>query len=154
MIIIKFDKPTIVILIACLATIPYEIFTRVLLFFGIGKYSLYQLNSFVITITENRPDPVIGFIVSIAVGGVFGLLFYYSLEKLGTDYLILKAIFSSIFLWVILELVFTSTIEGKTISIRPISDYYVKMLGSIIFGITLGVLFRIFLFKKPISKYQ
>jgi hypothetical protein len=154
MIIIKLDKPIIVIFIACFATIPYEIFTRVLLFFGIGKYSLYQLNGFVITITENRPDAVIGFVVSVAVGGVFGLLFYYSLEKLGTDYLILKAIFSSIFMWVILELVFTSTIEGKTISIRPISDYYVKMLGSIIFGITLGVLFRIFLFKKPISKYQ
>ena len=153
MIIIKFDKPVIVILIACFATIPYEIFTRILLFFGYGKYSLYQLNSFVVTITENRPDVVMGFIVSSAVGGVYGLLFYYSLEKLGTDYLILKAIFSSIFVWVILELVFTSTIEGKTISLRPISDYYGKMLGSIIYGITLGVLFRILLFKKLISKY-
>lgn len=154
MINIKFDKPIIVILIACLATIPYEIFTRVLLAFGFGKFSLYQLDSFVITITENRPEVVIGFIVSCAVGGVYGLLFYYSLEKLGKDYLILKAIFFSILMWVILELVFTSTIEGKTISIRPINDYYMKMMGSIIYGATTGLLFKIYLFKKPILKYQ
>lgn len=154
MIIIKFDKSTIVVLLACLATIPYEIFTRILLFFGFGKYSLYQLNSFVVTITGDRPDVVLGFIVSLAVGGVYSLLFYYALEKLGTDYLILKTIFSSVFIWVILELAFTAIIEGKTIDIRPISDYYMKMMGSIVYGITLGVLFKRFLFKKPISKYQ
>lgn len=149
-IIIKLDKPMIVIIIACLSTIPYELLLRALLFFGYGKYSLYELNSFVITITTERPDAVMGFIVSCAVGGVYSLLFYYALEKLGADYLISKAAFSSVFLWVILELVFTSTIEGKTLDIRPISDYYIHMIGSIVYGITIGALFKRFLFQKLI----
>jgi hypothetical protein len=144
---IKFDKPLIAVALACIATIPYEINTRIFLFFKIGKYSLYELDSLVITISE-RPNLVIGVVISCIVAGVYGVLFYYALAKLGTDYLIIKAAFSSLLIWAILEFTFTGTIEGKTIPIRPINDYYIHMAGSIVFGLTFGILLKKFLLKK------
>jgi len=145
--VLKYDKPLVAALIGFASTIPYEIFTRILLLFGMGKYSLYQLDSLVVTI--NRPSTTMGLIVSFAVGGVLGVILYYALEKVGTDYIVVKATFLSVFVWVILELIFTSVIEGKTIDIRPMSDYYSKMFGSIAFGVTQGWLLKKFLIKNP-----
>lgn len=151
-IIIKLDKPLIAVALACIATIPYEIFTRIFLLFGIGKYSFYELDSLVVTISD-RPNLVIGIVISCLVAGVYGISFYYALAKLGTDYLIIKATFSSLLVWGVLELVFTATIEGHHIELRPINDYYTHMAGAIVLGLTFGILLKKFLLKKSVS-YQ
>lgn len=145
----NYDKPLMAAAIGFISTISYEISTQILLHFGVGKYSLYQLNSFIITI--NRPNIIIGLIVSFGIGCLAGILFYYIAQKLGTDYITIKALIFSILVWLTLELVFTALVEGKTIDIRPISDYFNKFYGTIAFGITLGLLFKRFLLKKLVS---
>ena len=142
----QYDKPLLAAVMGILSAISYEIFTWILLFLGIGKYSLYQLDSFIITL--NRPSIFIGFIVSSMSGILVAILLYYGLKKLGQDYIVYKSLLASILTWVILELAFTAIIEGKLISPRPISDYINHFLGTVVFGITLGLLFEKYLFKK------
>lgn len=145
----KYDKPTLALLIGALATIPYEIFTRVLVTLGFAKYSVYQLNSFMITL--NRPNTILGAVSAIILSSVISLVFYYALKILGRDYLMIKSIAISLFSWLILEVIFMSLIEGRElIPHRPIYDYYSEMFGAIVFGITLGLLFRNYLLKDYI----
>lgn len=54
----------------------------------------------------------------------------------------------SLFAWLVCELLFTALIEGKYIKIRPINDYYSHIFSAIIFGITLGLLLKKFIFKS------
>lgn len=42
-----------------ISTIPAQIFSMILKFFGLAKYSMYELSSLVITI--NRPSIIMGF---------------------------------------------------------------------------------------------
>ena len=142
----KYDKPSLALLIGALSTIPYEIFTRVLVALGFAKYSVYQLNSFMITL--NRPNALIGAVSTMILSSGISLVFYYTLKILGRDYLILKSITVSLFSWLILEVLFMWLIEGRgLIPYRPIYDYYSEMFGAIVFGITLGLLFRKYLLR-------
>ncbi|MHB8074203.1 hypothetical protein [Desulfosporosinus fructosivorans] len=145
----KYDKPLIAAIIGAVSTVPSEVLTRLLLLFGIGKYSIYQLDSLLITF--NRPTTIIGLIVNFIVGGFVGIVFYYSLEKIGTDYLTIKSASVGALLWVFFELMFTLTVEGEYIDIRPISDYYVHIFGSLVYGITLGLLFKKYLLQMPLT---
>lgn len=146
----SYDKPLVALLIGVLSAIPYEIFTRLLVFFGIGKYSVYQLSSLIVTI--NRPTAFMGGVTASTVAGSIAVVFYYALKKLGWDYLIMKGLFAGLFSWVIMEAIYVWLIEGpKLIQPRPISDYYLEMFGSALFGILLGLLFKKYLLKKSIS---
>ncbi|MDQ7094260.1 hypothetical protein REC12_11730 [Desulfosporosinus sp. PR] len=143
----KFDKPILVVLIGALATIPYELFTALMVYLGIGKYDVYELCSLIITL--DRPNLVLGAVGTIIVASCLALIFYYSLEKVGWDYLKMKSIISSLISWLILEVFFMWLIEGrKLIPYRPINDYYVELMGTIIFGIVQGLLFGKYLIKN------
>ena len=148
----KYDKPLIAGLFGCLCTIPAEIVSRILLASGIGKYSVYQLDSLFITI--NRPNPIMGFIVSSTIGGLIAILFYFSLDKIGHDYIVLKSLFVNIFAWVVLETLSMAIIETRAIEPRPIVDYYAQLASTIVYGVVLGFLFKRFLIKKPSSQYR
>jgi len=142
----KYDKPTLAMFMGALSTIPYEIVTRILMTFGFAKYSVYQLTSFMITL--DRPNVILGAIYSIILGSLLSLVFYYALKFLDHDYFIVKSIGISLLNWLTLEVIFMWLIEGRNfIPHRPINDYYSEMIGSIVFGITLGLLFRYYLFK-------
>ena len=145
----KFDKPLIAALIGALSTITGEILTRALVFFGIGKYSIYKLDSLLITF--NRPTTILGLIVNFIVGGSTDVIFYYALKKIGLDYLVIKSACVGILAWALTEFAFTITVEGKFIELRPISDYYIHILGAITFGITLGLLFKKYLLNRSIT---
>lgn len=144
----KYDKPLVAVLIGALSTIPSELFTRLLLFLGIGKYSVYQLDSLLVTFT--RPSAMIGLIVNFILGGFIGVLFYYAIKKLGQDYLVFKGIAGGLLFWAVTELLFTLTIEGRFFDLRPLSDYYVHISAAVVFGVTLGLLFNKYLFKKSV----
>jgi hypothetical protein len=101
--------------------------------------------------TINRPLPIMGLFISPVIGGFSAILLYFSLLRLGSDYIVIKCVMVSILLWIALELFFTMFIEGKFIDIRPINDYYNHLVGTIIFGITEGILIRKFLFIKSIN---
>lgn len=142
----KADRTLTAAIIGALSTIPYEIFTRILMSFRYGKYSIYQLNSLIVSI--NRPDPVLGFVVTCIVCGFGAVVFCFALKVMETKHLVIKSVGFSLLIWGVLEAVFTGTIEGKFIEIRPMSDYYMNMMGTIVFGVTQGLLFKYLLFKE------
>lgn len=142
----KEDKLLIAGIIGGLSTIPAEIVSRILLFLGIGKYTIYQLDSFVFTL--NRPVIIIGLIVCLLVGGFSAALLYSAFKKLGPDHIVIKSAMFGLLLCMLQQILFSITVEGKHIPIRPISDYYLHMLGAVTFGITEGLLFIKFLFEK------
>ncbi|CQR73764.1 hypothetical protein SOV_32480 [Sporomusa ovata DSM 2662] len=140
----KYDKPLIAGVIGAASTIIGEVVTRGLTMLGFGEYSIYQLISLVITF--NRPTLIIGFIVDCIAGGFIGIILYYALIILERDYLVVKGVATSLFFWFGAEMIFTSTIEGRFIPLRPISDYYVHLIGATAYGVTMGLLFKTYLF--------
>jgi hypothetical protein len=140
------DKVVIVALLGALSTISGEIASRILVYFHIGKYSIYELASLIITL--NRPEVIMGFIIDFLVGSFFAVLLYFIFKKVGLCHLVIKTTMCSLLAWLICELIFTSIIEGKYIDIRPINDYYSHIFSTMIFGITLGLLFKKYIFKK------
>ena len=140
----NYDKPLVAAIIGAVSSIPGEIVSRLMLYYGIGKYSTYQLDSLIITF--NRPNEILGLILNFILGGVIGIIFYYSIQKLGQDYLVYKSIFVGLLASSVNEFLITALIEGKYIEIRPISDYYVHIVAALIFGFTLGILFKRYLF--------
>ncbi len=144
----QYDKPLVASVLGALATIPYELYTRVLVSLGFGKYSVYQLNSMIITI--NRPSTMIGIVSTFITGALIGVVFYYSLKKLGTDFVVIKGLAAGLVSWVFTESISTWLIEGgpRMIPPRPMSDYYLEMSGAAIFGLTLGLLFKRYILKE------
>ncbi|MEH7106991.1 hypothetical protein [Bacillus sp. JJ1764] len=140
------DKVLKIGLLGVMSTIPGEITSRIFVYLGIGKYGIFELASLVITF--NRPELIIGIIVDFLVGSVFSILLYLLYEKLGSNYLVIKTAFCSLLAWLFCELLFTATVEGKYIPIRPINDYYSHIVSAAIFGLTLGLLLNKFGFKK------
>lgn len=144
----QYDKPLLAIAIGALSTIPYEIFTRLMVSLGVGKYCTYNLTSLIITL--NRPTEILGMVVSFTVGSFFAFLLYHALKKLGTDYLVFKSVAASLLVWVSMEAFYVFLIEGpKLVPPRPVDDYYIHMIGSSLFGITTGLLFKSYLLKTP-----
>lgn len=147
----KYDKPLVAILLGTVSSIPYEIFTRILVVFGIGKYSMYQLISLMVTL--DRPNFFLGAVSAFIVSGSIATIFYYSLKKLDWDYLIIKSVVISLMSWLILESIFMWLIEGRElIPHRPINDYYSEMFGATLYGITQGLLFQKYLLKRYIHR--
>jgi hypothetical protein len=140
---LKYDKPLIAAAIGATSTLAAEITSRIMIFFGIGKYSIYQLDSLLITF--NRPDFFLGLFVNFIIGGFIGIAFYYSLKILGVDYIICKSIVVGLFAEPISEVLITALIEGKYIDIRPIGDYYLHIASALAYGLMMGVLFEKYL---------
>ena len=44
--------------------------------------------------------------------------------------------------WLLWEFFFTLSIEGDTIEIRPIADYYTHLIGTFVFGASMGFLLK------------
>lgn len=142
----KDDKVIIISLLGVLSTIPSEIASRIFVYFGFGKYGIYELAS--LTVTLNRPVFTLGLIIDFLVGSAFAVLLYFLFKKFGSCNLVFKTAVCSLMAWFVCEFVFTAIIEGKYVSIRPIKDYYSHIFSTIIFGITLGLLLKKFIFKN------
>lgn len=132
--------------IGIFSTILSEVASIVLLYLGIGKYSVYQLNSLIVTI--NRPSEIMGLIVNFIVGSCVSVFIYLLLKKKGHGLIVLKCVMAGLITWILWEFIFTLTIEGKTIPIRPINDYYNHLFGTFVFGVSVGLLQNRYIFKK------
>jgi hypothetical protein len=133
-------------LIGALSTVSSEIFTQVCKPLGIARYSIYELSS--LLITGDKPLIILGLFVSPIIGAVNATLLYYLLKKLKYNNLFTICITSSILMWIVLETIITIFFESKIIPMRPISGHYGHLASAIIFGITEGILFKMFLFKN------
>lgn len=133
-------------IIGALATVLSEIASRILLFIGFSKYSVYQLNSLIVTLT--RPSTIIGLIVNFIVGSLLSAMLYIAFKKWGSGYIIIKCIMVSLFTWLLWEMIFTISIEGKILDLRPISDYYSHLICTFVYGASMGILLKYCIFNK------
>ncbi|MBS4214031.1 hypothetical protein [Neobacillus rhizophilus] len=140
------DKVLKIGLLGVLSTIPGEIASRIFVYFGIGKYAIYELASLIVTF--NRPVFTIGLIVDFLVGSFFAIFICFIFKKIGSCHLVIKTTLCSLLAWLVCEVLFSALIEGQYIPIRPINDYYSHIISAIIFGITLGLLIKKFIFKE------
>lgn len=131
--------------IGALSTSLSELVSWLLLFFGIGKYSVYQLNSLIVTIS--RTSEIIGLIINFLVGSIISSIIYLVFKKWGHRYIVINCIMVGLMTWLLWEFLFTLSIEGKTIGIRPIADYYNHLLGTFVYGASMGILLKLFIFK-------
>lgn len=131
--------------LGALSTITGWIITTILVALQIGQHPTYELNSLMVTI--NRPSFMVGLIVNFIAGGFVALLLCLLFEKLGPVYMITWSVCGGLAIWLIFEIFFTAVIEGKSIPIRPLSDYFVHLAGTICFGISLGMFFKYILYK-------
>lgn len=138
------DKPLIAAIIGALSTISAEIISRIMLSLGIGQYSIYLLDSLILTM--NRPNFFLGLYINFVIGGLIGLMFYYLIKSIGEANLIVKGAFMGMLATTIAEVIFSSIIEGTHIPLRPIGDYYLHVVGSAGFGLTMGIAFKAYLF--------
>jgi hypothetical protein len=132
-----------------LSTIPGEVITRILVSLGIGKYDEYQLNSLVATI--NEPSVIIGMIINFIIGSLIGVLLYLLIEKTGKELTICKSIFLGLLIWFIFESSFTAFYEGLLHVQREANDHYVHLVGTTIYGLSQGLLFRYVLYRVKIN---
>lgn len=140
------DKPLLAAIIGGLSTISAEIISRIMLALGIGQYSIYLLDSLVLTL--NRPNFFLGLYINFVIGGLVGLIFYYLIKCIGQANLIIKGAFVGMLATTIAEVIFSSVIEGTYIPLRPIGDYYLHIVGSAGFGLTMGIAFKAYIFFK------
>jgi hypothetical protein len=133
-------------IVGALSTIPGEIITRILVLSGIGKYDVYQLNSLVTTI--NEPSIILGMIINFIIGGFVAVLLYLLIEKTRIEIVMTINIAASLLIWFIFESMFTVFFEGLLNVTREISDHYVHLVGTTIYGITQGLLFKTIFFRR------
>lgn len=143
------DKPLMAAIIGALSTLAAELASRIMLYFGIGQYSIYLLDSLVLTL--NRPNFLLGLYVNFAIGGLVGIMFYYALKAIGQVNLLVKSAFIGMLSSAIAEMLLSAIVEGKYIPDRPIGDYYLHIIGATIFGLTMGIAFKYCIFKDTAS---
>ena len=132
--------------ISAISTLVAEIVSWVFKYLGIGKNSLYQINSLIIT--GNRPSFLMGLILNVIIGANLGAIIYLILKKWGHRYTIIISIMCALIMWFIWEIVFTINFEGTVISRRPIIGYYDHLICSLVYGASMGLMLKRFIFSK------
>lgn len=140
------DKILVAAVIGAFSTLISEAVSRILHFMGFGKYTIFKLNSFIVTVSV--PSDLVGLIVNFYIGSIIGVLIYVALKKWGHRYTIIMSCGVGIFMWFLWEALTTFYIEGKTIPLRPTSDYYVHLISTIAYGIFMGLMMKRFVFNK------
>ncbi|NLM36503.1 MAG: hypothetical protein GX202_00055 [Firmicutes bacterium] len=141
----KTNKLTSSLIIGALATIPYELLTTLFKLTGYTRYSVYELSSLMITL--NRPNRLLGAILSMNLGAIIALILYFLvIGRFGWENIVFKSVFLNLQSWILLEVLFMWLIEGRNlIPFRSISDYYAQLTSAIFFGVILGLLFEKYL---------
>lgn len=142
----KKDRLLIAAVIGGLSTISGEIITKILSLLGMGQYAVFELNS--LLLTNDKPSMLMGFIINFVIGCYIASAFYLFFEKFGSQHVVMKSTVGSLMIWFIFELAFTALIEDKYIPIRPVADHYVHIIGTALFGVTMGCFLKQFLYKN------
>ncbi|KNY27367.1 DUF6789 family protein [Pseudobacteroides cellulosolvens] len=146
----KNDKFLMAGIIGTLSTLMAEIVTQICKILGFAEYSDYELSS--LFVTANKPSWLMGLVVQGMVGSVVSILLYYLLKRVGHEHILIKSTVSGIVAWLGFEIIFGVLIKDNTFSIRPMSGYYSHLIGAIIFGLTVGILQKRYLFAERVME--
>lgn len=128
------------------STLVAELVSWIFNYLRIGPYSVYQLNSLIIT--GNRPSVLIGLLVNFVVGSILGTIVYLMLRTWGHRFTIIISIACTLIMWFIWEIVFTINIEGEIVPYRSMASYYKHLICSLVYGTSMGLMLKQFIFSK------
>ncbi|WP_027628668.1 hypothetical protein [Ruminiclostridium cellobioparum] len=142
----KEDKTLILGMIGVFSTIISEMITWIGKLTGLANHSDYELTSLIVTL--NRPTVPLGFVIEGSIGVIISAVLFKLVKETGGKYILLKSVITGIVAWIIIEILITLIVEGKTIPLRELKAYYTHLIGAIGFGITQGLLFKRYILNK------
>lgn len=128
------------------STVVGEIGSWILLSLGLGKYSVYQENSLIVTF--NKPSILIGFILNLLIGSIIGATVYLITKKWGHRHIIMVSLILTLIAWLFLEIIFNAIVDKNIITSRLMSGYYNSLINAIIHAVFKGLLLKRFIFSK------
>jgi hypothetical protein len=126
-----------------LITLPQEIFTQIMKHFHLTNISAYEAGSM---LYMKEPSWVLGALALPSINILGAIVFFYLLEIMGRDDLILKSIFYSMVVNSILFQIF-GTLAGNTTIIQDTSGNFVFASSSALAGLTGGIFLQKFILK-------
>lgn len=147
MICLGFQKPIVAAALGALATVVGELITWVCVMLGFAALDMYSIDSLAVTL--NRESVVMGFVVNFIVGGAIAVLLNRALSRFGADNVVNKALAATLAAWFLMRLFYTAFIDGRLVDPRPMAQYYVHLAGAVATGVSLGLLMKGVLFRKP-----
>jgi hypothetical protein len=127
-------------LIGILATCAGEALSLLLKLAGFGEHDIFQIDSTVII--NNQYNFFLGFIASIIMGSVLGMLFYLAEEWLGYRYFIIGGIAIALYFWFAMKIYSSAFIIGRTLEQRPLLSYYNHIVSTLFAGLCLGLFMK------------
>jgi hypothetical protein len=128
------------------STIVGEICSWVLIYFKIGTYSAYQINSLIVT--YNKPSILIGFALNLIMGGIIGAAVYLTLKKWGDRYIIMVSLGYTLVAWMFIEIIANAVVDKNMITTRVLSGYYNQFISSVVHAIAKGLMLKRFIFYR------
>lgn len=140
------DKLLIAGAIGIASTVVGEIGSWILLSLGIGEYSVYQLNSLIVTF--NKPSILIGFILNLLIGGIIGASVYLTVKKWGHKHIIMVSLLFTLISWLCLEITFNAVVDKNLITSLLMANHFNTLINAIIHAIFKGFMIKHFIFSK------
>jgi hypothetical protein len=126
-----------------LITLPQEIYTQIMKYFHLTNISAYEAGSM---LYMREPSWVLGALALPCIDILGAIVFFYLLEIIGRDDLILKSIFYSMVVNSILFQIF-GTITGNTNVMQDTSGNFVFASSSALAGFSGGIFLQKFILK-------
>ncbi len=140
----KYDKPFIAGLIGIAMSIPVEIYTQILKYFGLNQLSAFEMNS-IITFTQG--NWWIGLLAIPGVTFLGGLLVYEMGRYLGIDYLPLKGAFVGYITYGVTAAIFGNLGRSPIYEELTVSGHYVHASAGFLAGLLGGYLIKKYVLK-------
>jgi hypothetical protein len=91
---------------------------------------------------------ILGWLVTLFVGAIVGMLLYFSLYLLGWDYLLLKSIVIGVFVWFFDTSVLAFRLGVPISAYKNFSNHLVLFVSGIFYGVAAWYLLKKFIFKE------
>lgn len=140
------DKDLLAGLFGIAGIVTSEIITQIATELHLARYSDAELAS--LMITYSKPNFYLGMVVSLTVGSILAFICYRAFKVFNNKHLIIKCISVGVLMWIFLETLVTFSLEGTHIKVRSEIASAMHLLGAIGYGATVGIFFRVFLFKS------
>jgi hypothetical protein len=128
------------------STVVGEIGSWILLSLGVGKYSVYQENSLIVT--YNTRSMMIGFILNVLIGSIIGATVYLTTKKWGHRHIIMVSLFFTMIAWLGLEIITNAIVDKNIITSRLMSGYYNSIINAIAHAVFKALMIKRFIFSK------
>ncbi|GFP75481.1 hypothetical protein [Clostridium fungisolvens] len=140
------DKILVAGVIGIASTVVGEICSWILLSFGIGTYSTYQINSLIVT--YNKPSILVGLFLNLIMGGIIGAAVYLTLKKWGHDHIIMVSLGYTLVAWMFIEIIANGVVDKDLIATRVIGGYVNQFISAVIHAVAKGLMLKWFIFNR------